>query len=95
MARNYKPTTNSPISYQIKRNNLVKSDICRLLNISMFTLNSYIAEPGQIRFKDMYKLAAVFNLGILEFIYCLERNKPQLKKDDKWYIEEIIQRAEK
>ena len=90
MAKNYAPFKNSPISHQIKKNRLVKSDVCRLLNITQVTLNCYINEPQQIRLKDLYKLASIFNLGILEFVYLLERNKPQIKKDDKWYIETIV-----
>ncbi len=92
MVRYYKNNANNPIVSQIKQNNLQKEDICKLLNISQATLNNYINNPYLIRLGDIHQLASIFNLGILEFIYLLERNKPKLKKEDKWFIESKINR---
>lgn len=90
MAKYHVNKANSPIVSQITKNNLSKFDICRLLNISLPTLNDYINNPYQIRFGDIHKLASIFNLGILEFVYLIDRNKPKLKKTDKWFIESKI-----
>lgn len=77
----------SPIESLCKRNNLGKFDICRLLGISLPTLNSYIKNPGQIRLKDLHLIAGFVGINVLELVYLLDRTKPAIKKKDKWYME--------
>lgn len=80
---------NNPIVSQMKKNRLQKSDICRLLDITQATVNNYINDPGLIRLRDLYLLSGIFGLNILELVFLLERNKPKIKKADKWYIDEF------
>lgn len=80
---------NSPIISLMRKNKLQKSDICRLLQISQATVNNYINNPYLIRLYDLHLLASLFNIGVLELVLLLDRNKPTLTKENKWYLEEI------
>ncbi len=92
MVKYYKNNNNNPIVSQLKKNRLQKSDLCRLLNCSQATINNYIHDPGLIRFRDMHLMASVFNLGILQFVDLINRNKPAVTKADKWFIESVVSR---
>jgi len=90
MAKNYVLNKHSPIIYNLNKNRLRKIDLCRALNIREITLNDYIENPDKIRLGDLRLMAGVFGINVLHLVYCLERNKPQTKKEDKWYIESVV-----
>lgn len=89
MAKNYVPTANSPIIFHLNKNKLSKSDLCRMLDCTKMTLNNYINDPSLIRLADLHIMAGMFGINVIELVYLLDRCKPQIKKDDKWYLEEI------
>lgn len=96
MGKTYVPHKDHPILHLAKKNLLTKSDICRCLDLTIVTLNNYINEPGLIRLKDIVKLSGLFGINVLELVYLLQRNKPQIKhKASKWYLEEIKIKVEK
>ncbi len=95
MAKHYAAHNNSVIIIQMNKNRLQKSDICRLLNISIPTINNWIANPGLIRFYDLHLLASIFNMGVLELVYLLDRGKAKIKRDDKWFLQEIKNKYQK
>ena len=90
MAKNYEPKAHNPILYYCKKHNLSQNDLCRHLNISKGTLKNRINNPMTMRLKDIHTIASFFGMNVLELIYLLERNKPQIKKEDKWYIENVV-----
>ena len=92
----YVPRDHNQILYLAKKNLLSKSDICRIMNVTIVTLNNYINEPGLMRLKDLYLLSGIFGINVLELVYLLSRSTPKLKhKQSKWYLEEIKIKVEK
>lgn len=78
-----------PIVFQSNKNNLTPIDLCKILGITKNTLKAYIKNPGLIRFEHMMVMSGLFGLPVEELVYLILRNKPQLKRDDKWYLEEL------
>ncbi len=89
MKSTYKSREDNVIIKQLVKNNFSKQDLCRMLNISLPTLNNWIYEPGMIRLRELTLMAGMFGINVLEFVYLLERTKPVLRKVDKWYIESL------
>lgn len=72
--------------------NLTKQDLCRLVCIELNTLNGWIERPGLIPFSKILVMSGLFGMPPEEFVYILLRNKPQISKEGKWYVEELRQK---
>lgn len=75
----------------MKKNNLKKTDICRLLEISQPTLEKWIQKPGTINLKYIIMLSGLLNIRIEVLVYLLSRNKPKVNSNVKkhWLSEDI------
>lgn len=89
MTKYYVSKVNNPIVHQAKRIGISQKTILRALNITDFTYTKYLTNPFIIPLGHLMILSSLFNLTIHEFIHLLIIDKPQLKKDDKWYLESI------
>lgn len=76
------------ILYGLLKTKLKKVHLCRALNCSEPTLNSYIDHPGLMRLDDLTIVAGCFGIHVETLVYCLRRGQQQAKKVDKWYINE-------
>lgn len=86
----YIPKKSNVIIYEMKRNNLTKADICRLLGCSINTLLTYFERPSLIRLSDLILLSGVFGIPVEVFVYCLLRSQVHVKRPmDKWYMESV------
>jgi len=89
MARQYLTYGKHPIIVLMQRNNMTRQDLCQALHISQNTLHSYLVDPNIMQLKMVYCLAGLFNVPIETLVYMLIRNKPNINKNDKWYLEDI------
>lgn len=78
-----------PILFNLKRCNLGKTDLCKAINVTDDTLKGWINNPFMIPMGKVVMMAGLFGVPAEELFYCLIRNKPQLPKSGKWYLEEI------
>lgn len=84
----------NPLVYQAKKAKLTTLDICRILEITPLTWRTWIKTPGLIRLNHLIMLSGLFGIPLLELIDLIIRNKPQIKKGDQWYFEEIRNKHE-
>ncbi len=89
MAILYNSKGNKAIMYYIKKVGCTKTEIAKLLDVSNATLHKYINNPYHMSFKQLMLLSGLFCCNIEELVYLMRKNKPQLKKDDKWYLDTI------
>lgn len=94
MAKYYVSTTNNPIIFHLKRCKIGKTALCRILETTEPTLNVWIDNPLKMPLCKIISMAGLFGVPCEEFVYILLRNKPQLNKDGKWYLEEIRSRVD-
>ncbi|MES3018167.1 MAG: hypothetical protein V4721_10320 [Bacteroidota bacterium] len=79
----------------MKRAGLVKSDLCRLCHVTEPTMMKWINDPSIIPLGKVIVMAGLFGIPAEELFYCLLRNKPQIPKSGKWYLEDIRLRVNK
>ncbi len=80
MAKHYTSDKNNPIVYHLLKQNLTKTDLCRLLNVSRLTMQGYIDNPTLIRLKDLITISGLLKVDYLKFIELLISNKATVKK---------------
>lgn len=90
MPKHYVITKSSPILFHMHKNLLTKMDVSRALNIHHVTLTDYINHPDKLHLRELRILAGLFGINILHLVLLLERNKPQINKSHKWYLESIV-----
>lgn len=78
-----------PVIVEARRNNYLKSDLCRILNISPPTLNRYLQRPELVRVSDILTLAGLFNISMYEMMYKFIHSSNKLKPAEKAHIKEI------
>ena len=76
----------------MRRNNLSKETLRLSLHVSEPTLRGYIKDPLMMSIKQLVVLAGLFQLPVELLTYSIVRNRPTLKKEDKWYIEDMKQK---
>jgi len=79
-----------PLEHLLTLNNLTKQDVCRGINVSINTYNSYIKDPGIIPFRRIIHLSGMFGIHPEELVYLLIRNKRQPNKGSDKYIGQLI-----
>ena len=73
----------------MKRINLRQIDLAKLLNIDEKTMGRYIKDPFLINLRTIILMSGVFGMAPEELVYIILRNKPQLNKTGKWYLNDI------
>lgn len=75
----------------MKRNNLKRSDVCQALHVTEKTFSGYLNDPLMMNGRQYMLLAGLFNIPIEHLMFQLIRNRPNLLKADKWYLQNIQQ----
>ena len=73
----------------MKRNNLKRCDVCEALHVTEKTFSCYLKDPLMMNGRQYLLLSGLFNTPIEQFMFQLIRNRPNLLKADKWYLEDI------
>ena len=94
MAKYYVNNRLNPIVYNLERCKLTKGDLCKAMGITRKTLEVYLNDYSLINIRDLLIMSGLFGLPVEELVYILVRNKPQLNKPGKWYLEEIRKKGE-
>ena len=90
MAKVYSCNKYSPIIANLHKCNIKKLALCRLLNMSEPRLNRLIADPSHLTVTHIHLMSGMFGMPSEALFYLLVRNKPSLKKGDRWYLDEQI-----
>jgi hypothetical protein len=89
LAKYNKHSANNTIIWNLANVKLTKYDLCNILHTDPNTLNKWISQPGLMPLDKITLLAGLFGMYAEELVYLLRRNKPSLKKEGIWYLEQI------
>lgn len=92
MGQVYASLARNTIPSQLRKNKLSKSDLCRALNCSTPTLNTYIRKPQLIRLGDLLIMAGCFGMHVETLVFLLRRCSPKIKhkKGEKQYLDSLV-----
>ena len=87
----YTSIKNTPLIALMKKANLKRTDICRLLEISQPTFANWIKHPQHITIKNIISLSGLFNVRPELLLYLLIRNYPNFNKicEKNWFASGI------
>ncbi len=85
----------NPIKYYLKKRGYSRQNMADMLGCSLITAESYIKDPGLIRFRDIVILCGMFGLQVEQLSHVLARQKPSVNKQVKWNVEQIIKGIDK
>jgi hypothetical protein len=92
MSRRYITYGNHPIIVLMRRNELKRSDVCEALHVTEKTFSSYLKDPLLMHGRQYLLLSGLFNIPIEHLMFQLIRNRPNLLKADKWYLQDLKQK---
>jgi hypothetical protein len=81
---NYK-TGNVCLIYLIKRKNISKSEIGRMLNVSGVTLHKYLNNPYLMTLQQIYTISAMLDINTAMLVYLFSQNAPKDIKHLNWF----------
>ena len=92
MAKYYVSKRLNPILYHANKLGYSKQDLCNHLHCEGKTLDGWIVNPSNMLFKHIILFSGLFGLLPEEFVHLLLRNKANVSKPGKWFLEDIRER---
>lgn len=86
---NIQKVIHSPILFNADKLGLSIRDLAKSIGVSVKTFNQYLNDPLLMRARDYSILAGLLGIPMDALIYLSVRKKPQLSKEDKWYLDGI------